>query len=114
MSEQPQAYGQGYGPSETNSMAVISLISSILGLTFLPAIGSIVGLILGYMARNQIRESGGRMGGEGLAKGGIILGWVGILGGLIIACLIVLLTLGVFTFTLPVGIGVCGGLGNTY
>lgn len=74
--------GQSYQtaqPSPPNSgLAIGSLIASILGLTALPTIGSIVGLILGYMARRQIEESMGRMGGEGMAKAGIIIGWVGV------------------------------------
>ncbi len=69
--------GGGAAPSN-NTMALVSLISSILGLTLLPIIGSIVGLITGYMAKKQIEESGGVEGGEDLAKWGIILGWVGI------------------------------------
>ncbi len=68
----------GSAAPENNTMALVSLISSILGLTILPILGSIVGLITGYMAKKQIEESGGAEGGENLAKWGIILGWVGI------------------------------------
>ncbi len=71
---------------ENNTMALISLIASILGLTLFPFIGSIVGLILGYMAKKQIEESQGMEGGEDLAKWGIILGWVGIALGLLGCC----------------------------
>lgn len=67
-------------PNETpnSSTAMISLIAGILGLTFLPLIGSIVALITGSMAKREIFESGGTLGGEGLAQIGVILGWVGI------------------------------------
>ncbi len=62
----------------TSSMAIISLVASILGFTFLPLIGSIVAVITGPMAKKEILASGGAMGGEGLATAGTIIGWVGI------------------------------------
>jgi hypothetical protein len=62
----------------TSSTALISLIAGILGLTFLPLIGSIVALITGSSARREIQQSGGTLGGEGLAQAGIILGWIGV------------------------------------
>jgi len=61
-----------------SSTALISLIAGILGLTFLPLIGSIVALITGSSAKREIRESGGTLGGEGMAQAGIILGWIGV------------------------------------
>ncbi|MBN1953735.1 MAG: DUF4190 domain-containing protein [Anaerolineae bacterium] len=69
----------GYQTAPPNSgLAIVSLIASILGLTLLPTIGSIAGVIMGYMAKKQIEESRGAMGGEGMAKAGIIIGWIGI------------------------------------
>jgi len=77
MSQTPYTYERP--PARPNSgLAIGSLIASILGLTFVPTIGSIVGVILGYMARRQIEESGGAVGGEGLAKAGIVIGWIGV------------------------------------
>lgn len=97
-----QPYYQGPRNSTT---AIASLVLSILGLIgILPLIGSIVGLILGYNARNEIDRSGGSLGGRGMAQWGIILGWVGV--GLTVAltCLIVTGVLAI-----P-GIGICAGL----
>ena len=65
--------------------AIVSLIFGILGLTFFPLIGSVVALITGYAARNEIKESMGTLGGDGMATAGIITGWVGI-GLAIIGC----------------------------
>ena len=59
-----------------SSMAVVSLISGILGLTLVPFIGGIVALVTGYMAKNEIQDSDGALGGEGLATAGIVLGWI--------------------------------------
>ena len=93
----------------SNTTALISLIASILGVTFIPTIGSIVGLILGYMARKQIRESGGAMGGEGMAKAGIILGWIGV--GLAVLGICIVIAFMVLGLTIP-GIGICASLGD--
>ncbi|HEY77158.1 MAG TPA: DUF4190 domain-containing protein, partial [Thermoflexia bacterium] len=76
------------------------------GLTFVPTIGSIVGVILGYMAKRQIAESGGAMGGEGLAKAGIIIGWVGI------GLTVLFICLWVGFIALGIGGGMCASLGN--
>jgi hypothetical protein len=42
-----------------------------------------IGLILCWMARSQIRESGGTQGGDGLALAGIIISSLGMLIGVI-------------------------------
>jgi hypothetical protein len=72
----PGGYPNAAPPN--SSMALISLIAGILGLTFIPIIGSIVAVITGPMARKEIRESAGGLSGDGLATAGIILGWIGI------------------------------------
>jgi hypothetical protein len=55
---------------------VASLVLGIIGLPVSCGIGSIVAIVLGVIARNQIRASGGRETGDGMAKAGIILGIV--------------------------------------
>jgi hypothetical protein len=62
----------------TSNMAIVSLAAGVLGLTLVPFIGSIVAVITGPMARNEIKESKGTLEGDGLALAGLILGWVGI------------------------------------
>ncbi|XTZ14042.1 DUF4190 domain-containing protein [Micromonospora echinospora] len=62
-----------YPPARpTNSLALVSLILSVLGIT--SCITAPIGAILGHVARRQIRERG--EDGDGLAKAGIIVGWV--------------------------------------
>jgi hypothetical protein len=61
-------------PSST--LAVVSLVSGVLGFTFVPLIGGIVALITGYMARNETRAVPPRASGDELATAGIIMGWV--------------------------------------
>jgi hypothetical protein len=65
----------GYGPpapAGTNTMAIASLVASILGVCC--GIGSIVGIVLGILAINQIKET--RQAGHGLAVAGIAVGAV--------------------------------------
>jgi hypothetical protein len=61
-----------------STLAIISLVAGILGVTFFPLIGSIVAVITGPMAKREIAESGGTLGGESLAQIGLILGWIGL------------------------------------
>lgn len=78
---------------------MISLVTGILGLTLFPFIGSVIALITGSMAKKEIEESAGTLGGEGLATAGIIMGWIGVAIGVIGFCIggiIILLSLGIF------------------
>jgi hypothetical protein len=82
--QQPAPYGQPYGypyapPQRTNGLAIASMV---LGILWLYWIGSILALVFGYIAKNQIRQRG--ESGGGMATAGIVLGWIGI-GFLVIA-----------------------------
>jgi len=78
-------YGGGYAypvaaQKRTNPMAIASMTTSIVGLPLLMCYGlglpvSIVGAILGHIAKRQIRERDEQ--GEGMALAGIIMGWIG-------------------------------------
>jgi len=62
---------------KTNGMAIASLV---LGIVWLYGVGSILALVFGFMAKGQIDRSGGRETGRGMAVAGIVLGWVGVAG----------------------------------
>ena len=70
----PQSLNEVALPSST--LAIVSLVSALLGFTFLPVVGSIVALITGYMARDETRSIPPKASGDGMATAGIILGWV--------------------------------------
>jgi hypothetical protein len=57
---------------KTNGLAIASLICSCAGLFFLPAIA---GIVLGFVARAQIKRFNGAQRGDGLAVAGIIVGF---------------------------------------
>jgi hypothetical protein len=77
----------------TNTMAIVSLILSLVGLV--TGITAPVGAVLGHLARKQIRQTGEE--GEGLALAGIIIGWI-ITGVLALACCI-----GIFAIVAAMG-----------
>jgi hypothetical protein len=62
----------------TSGLAIASLLLGIGGLTLLPLLGSILALVFGYMARNDIRKRPGQVSGDGLALAGIVLGWIAV------------------------------------
>lgn len=62
----PPGYGYGY-PRPTNTLAILALVMAFV---FAP-----VGLVLGIVARRQIRET--HEEGNGLALAGIIIGGIG-------------------------------------
>ena len=79
MQSPPPAAGQN------KTLAIISLVCGILGLTVCCGsfIVSLVGLILGFMAKGKANSDPAHYGGSGLALGGIITGALGLIGSLI-------------------------------
>jgi hypothetical protein len=70
----------------TNGMAVASMVLGILGMMgMIWVISPILALVFGYMAKGQIDRSGGTQEGRGFAVAGIVLGWVGIAWGIVMA-----------------------------
>ncbi|MFT4126407.1 MAG: DUF4190 domain-containing protein [Gordonia sp. (in: high G+C Gram-positive bacteria)] len=83
------SYGPGGGyplvtPPKTNGMAIGSLIASCVGMALCCfGIPSIVGIVLGVLARKQIAESNGTETGDGMALAGLILGVVALIPGIV-------------------------------
>ena len=65
-----------YSPPVPRATSPLAVASLICGLAEIPTLGvsAVPAVILGYMARKQIRETGER--GEGLAVAGLILGGI--------------------------------------
>jgi hypothetical protein len=59
----------------TNGFAITALV---VGILWMYGVGSLLALCFGYVALRQIRDSGGRQAGRGLAIAGVILGWIGV------------------------------------
>lgn len=73
---------------QTSNLAIVSLVSGILGWTLLPFLGSLAAVITGHMARSEIRKSNGNLDGDGLAITGLVLGWISL--GLLVVGLFIL------------------------
>jgi hypothetical protein len=96
-------------PLKTADTAIASLICGILGWSFLPFAGAVLAVILGHMAKVDIRQSEGRLGGDSLATLGLLLGYANLaLAALGIIFLVFLTALGI---AIPIGIGICGMCG---
>ncbi len=84
---QPQHYPMQYGvPRRTNGLAVASLACGV-GQVFFWFLAAIPAVVLGHMARRQIRQTG--EDGAGMALAGLILGWIGIVATVLFVAVIV-------------------------
>jgi hypothetical protein len=73
------------GPARTNPLAIASLACGI-GQPFTGMLSTIPAIVLGHMARREIRRTG--EDGTGLATVGLVLGWTGF-AVLVVACLFI-------------------------
>jgi uncharacterized membrane protein len=78
--------GRPPAPPKTNSMAIASLLCGVGQVMFWPLI-TIPAIVLGHVARRQIRQTGEE--GSGLALAGLILGYIG--AGVVALAIIVLI-----------------------
>lgn len=81
--------------SRTNSTAVVALVTSALGFFCLFGIGGVMGIVLGLVARSEIRRSNPPEHGRGLATGAIVLG------GVQVAAFVVLAGIGIAMLARP-------------
>jgi hypothetical protein len=107
MSDYPPSYSTPT-PQPNSTLAIVSLVSGILGWTLVPLLGSIVAVITGHMAKSEIRRSGGQLSGDGLATAGLILGYLAIVLAVIGLCLLIVLPLLGFG-----GLAICAPFMNT-
>lgn len=79
----------------TSPAAILSLVFGITGWTVLPVLGAILAIAIGHQARREIRDSYGRVEGDGLAVAGLILGYAQVFLALIVV-LVALAALAIF------------------
>jgi hypothetical protein len=80
-----QPYPSQYPPVQpmvprTSTTAIISLIAGLAGISVLPGLGSIIAIICGHMAKNEIKRSAGMVTGNGMATWGLVLGYIVVVG----------------------------------
>jgi hypothetical protein len=73
-------------PAPNSTLSLTSLIMGILGWSVIPVVGAIIAVITGHMAKKEIKQSNGALGGDGMATAGLLLGYSNLALGLC-ACL---------------------------
>ena len=79
----------GFHEKENRELVAISN-AEILRSNFSVASQPEIAEVLGYIAKNQIDQSGGTQQGRGMAVAGIIIGWVGIGIGLLVLVIVII------------------------
>ena len=94
----PVPYGRPVAPvpsPPTSGKATTSLILGILSLFMCGLLTGLPAIFVGISARREVRRSEGRLGGDGLALGGIVTGILGTLWSVVaIVILVSLLSFG--------------------
>ena len=80
----------GRTPAPNSTLSLTSLIMGILGWFFIPIVGAIIAVITGHMAKKEIRESRGALGGDGMATIGLVLGYSNLVLGLCVCMTLIL------------------------
>ena len=75
---QPGLPGDAYpmGQPQTSGKAIASLVCGIVG-WIIPFVGPVVAIVLGHLSLSEIKKSGGRLKGDGMAIAGLVLGYLG-------------------------------------
>jgi type II secretion system protein G len=72
----PVAPAEPHRPPKTCDLGIYSMVLGIAGFFCFSILTGIPAVILGHMALKRIKESGGRLGGGGLAIAGLVLGYL--------------------------------------
>lgn len=86
-------YGQPTVAPQMSGFAIASLICGIASWVLFFFIGGILAVVLGHLARREIRRSQGWKRGNGLALSGLIIGYLNILASIIVFALFLWLVL---------------------
>ena len=88
---------------QTSTSAIVALILSIVSWTVCPLITAIVAVVLAYQADKEIRNSGGKVTGQGLSFAAKIIAWINI--GVSVALILLFVVFGLVLL-------VAGGFGS--
>jgi len=76
---------------QNSTLAMVSMIAGIVSYVIAPLIGAIVAIITGHMAKREIRESNGQLGGDGMATAGLVLGYLQLVPSVLCVCVVLIL-----------------------
>ena len=97
--DMPLSYSANYTITTVpnSNLAIVSLIFGILAWMMIPLIGSLVAIITGHMARQEIRRSQGAVSGDSMAIAGLVLGYVQLAITALMFCVFIALFLNYFS-----------------
>jgi hypothetical protein len=84
-------------PLTTSGWSIFSLIAGILAWLGVFGLGGLAAVIAGHVAKNEIKNSAGRVGGNGLATAGLVLGYINLALAIVGLCVGILIFMGVLT-----------------
>ena len=64
------------GAKKDSGLAIASLICGIAAWIIFPVVAAIAAVVTGHLAKKEIRNSGGMIGGDGMALAGLLLGYI--------------------------------------
>jgi hypothetical protein len=91
----PNPGGDAYpavAPVSYPTTSGLAIASMVLGILWIYWIGSIVAVVLGYLALREIRQDPRRIEGKGMAIAGVVLGWIGV------STLLLVIAMGVYVW----------------
>ncbi|WP_133479048.1 DUF4190 domain-containing protein [Cognatilysobacter segetis] len=88
----------------TSPLAIASLVFGIACWVVLPVLGSLGAIICGHLAKREIRDAHGRVGGSGMATAGLALGYVHLAFAIIATVFVILLFGGFAAALLAIGL----------
>lgn len=65
-------------PAPTSTLSIASLMMGIISWVLLPVVGGIIAIVTGHLAKKEIRQSEGLLGGDGVATAGLVLGYANV------------------------------------
>lgn len=74
----PYGEGGGYAQPSQSGKATASMVLGIIGIFVCPIVLSVLAIVFGVQARNEINASGGRILGSSKATAGLTLGIIGL------------------------------------
>jgi hypothetical protein len=80
-------------PTQSSTLAIVSLIMGILSYFGFPLVGAVVAVITGHLAKKEIRESLGRLTGNEMATIGLVLGYAHLIMSFVAFCCALILVL---------------------
>jgi len=84
----------GAPPKRTEGFAIASLVCGILGFFGVPIVGSILAIVFASTARKHIAQDPD-LGGADMARAGMIIGWIGLVLGILVLMLLIVLAFAV-------------------